>query len=101
MADGSAPLLGIEEATLDNIRRVLTGELMGAGKEDAVLIYWAWHGTTVQTQDKPMGYLIPHDGSTDPKKLFKNVSMQYLRDEVAKVCKAKHMLVMAGSCYSG
>jgi len=89
------------EATLDNVRRVLTGELMAAGERDAVLVYWAGHGITVPTQTGPMGYLIPHDGAIDRNKLFKNVSMYYMREEVAKVCAAKDFLLIADACYGG
>jgi len=90
-----------EEATHENISRVLKGEVMGAGERDAVLIYFAGHGITFDTPDGPMGYLVPHDGSIDRRQLFRNFSMYSLREEVGRVCPAKDLLVIADACYGG
>jgi len=90
-----------KEATFDNINHVLKGELMDTGKRDGVLIYFACHGITVETPQGPMGYIIPYDGRLGRKQFYRNISMFSLKEEVAKVCLAKDLLVIADSCYGG
>ncbi|NQT19524.1 MAG: caspase family protein [Planctomycetes bacterium] len=88
-----------EEATFDNINKVLLGELRDAGKRDGVLIYFAGHGITIDEGQGPVGYIIPYDGG--PDRLDTSFSMLKFKEEVAKVCRAKDLLVVADSCYGG
>ena len=90
-----------KEATSANIRAVLTGQLMDAGKKDAVVIFFAGHGVTLPGKDGAMGYLVPYDGSLAGEGRTRLISMYMLKQEVAKVCPARTVLVIAGSCYSG
>ena len=70
------------------------------GKEDGVFIFFAGHGYTESTQDGDLGYIIPHDGSMNEIEMFKNISMNELKD-LLKPIKAKHVFLVVDACYSG
>jgi hypothetical protein len=89
-----------EQATRDNIMRLLTSELPGiVGKEDALFIFWAGHGNQVKTDDGELGYLIPHDGNGDG--IYGNVTMSQLKDDISRAIPAKHIFYAFDACYSG
>lgn len=90
-----------EEATRDNIMKLLQGELSEAGKDDAVFVYMACHGKTFDSARGALGDLIPYDGSFSDKERYKNVSMQIFKDDIAKSVSANHMLVVVDACYGG
>jgi hypothetical protein len=47
-----------EQATRDNIMRLLTSELPKTiGKDDALFLFWAGHGNQEKTDDGDLGYL--------------------------------------------
>jgi len=89
------------EATRDGIVEVLLGQLRKAGENDGVFVFFAGHGKTVSTEDGDLGYLLPHDGSFDEGKLYKNISMTTLKNDVAKAVPAKHIFFVMDACYSG
>ncbi|MBI4242946.1 MAG: caspase family protein [Planctomycetes bacterium] len=90
-----------EEATRDNIMRVLQGEIRDAEKDDAVFVYIACHGKTFDPGSNALGYLVPHDGSFEKKETWKNISMQLFRDEISRGVRSKHMFVVVDACYGG
>lgn len=89
-----------EEATRDNIMRLLTRELpKQMGKDDALFLFWAGHGNQEKTDDGDLGYLIPYDGNADG--IYGNVTMSQLRDDISRAIPAKHVFYAFDACYSG
>ncbi len=102
LTDAQASLAGIKAALVDlaDSRRV--------GPEDRVLVYFSGHGQTVKLgAGGEMGFLIPHDAKVDLND-FQNAApylasclpMSQLWDYLGPSA-AKHILVIADSCYSG
>jgi hypothetical protein len=89
-----------EQATRDNIMRLLTAELPKViGKEDALFIFWAGHGNQEKTDDGDLGYLIPYDGNSDG--IYGNITMSQLKDDISRAISAKHIFYAFDACYSG
>lgn len=89
-----------EQATRDNIMRLLTSELPKTiGKEDALFIFWAGHGNQEKTDDGDLGYLIPYDGSSEG--IYGNITMSQLKDDISRAIPAKHVFYAFDACYSG
>ncbi|MBJ6727579.1 caspase family protein [Geomonas sp. Red875] len=89
-----------ENATRDNIMRLLTGELPKTlGKEDALFVFWAGHGNQEHTDDGDLGYLIPYDGTSDG--IYGNITMSQLKDDISRALPAKHVFYAFDACYSG
>ena len=89
-----------QQASRDNIMRLLTSELPGMiGKDDALFIFWAGHGNQIKTHDGELGYLIPHDGNSSG--LYGNISMSQLKDDISRAIPAKHIFYAFDACYSG
>ncbi|MBI4244856.1 MAG: caspase family protein [Planctomycetes bacterium] len=99
----SGRIIGLynEEATRENIMKILQGELSELKNDDAVFVYFACHGKTFQSERGTLGDLIPYDGSFNEKERYKNISMQIFKDDVAKSINAKHMFVVVDACYGG
>ncbi len=92
-----------EKATRNGIMAVLQGTLGNVHEDDAVFIFFAGHGAT--QKDKltggDLGYLLPYDGTFERDKMYLNLSMVQLRDEVAKIIPARHIFYVVDACYSG
>lgn len=88
-------------ATRAGILRVLADELPYAlNKSDALFVYFAGHGDTEMLKNgEPEGYILPRDAK---KSNYRGtaISMEKIR-EVIKRYKAKHILLVFDSCYSG
>src|SRR5712691_6058082 len=85
-----------ENATLERIHR-LFGELKkSVASQDTVLLFYAGHGKLDSTTNS--GFWIPYDGGTD-------FGQQWLGDVSVlgfiQTLKAKHIFVIADSCFSG
>jgi len=65
------------------------------GKYDNLMVYYAGHGLR---DDKDNGYWIPTDADTKDKSKW--ISNKAISDFMAEM-KAKHVMVVADSCYSG
>jgi hypothetical protein len=87
-------MLTDENATRDNILHALDVLQQQAGDKDSVFIYYAGHGET--NTDKTRGWWIPVEGKS--KGSF--ISNEDLRAELADI-KARHVYVVADSCFSG
>lgn len=89
------------KATRSGILRVLADELpYTLGQNDALFIYFAGHGATEELKSGDMeGYILPNDAN---KSNYRGtaISMEKIRD-VIKRYKAKHILLVFDSCYSG
>ncbi|MCX5846804.1 MAG: caspase family protein [Deltaproteobacteria bacterium] len=88
-------------ATKANILKLLGDELpRKAEKNDRVVIFFAGHGQTEEMPDgTQMGYIIPVDA--DLRDIFSTaISMDQVRI-FSKRLKAKHVLYLIDSCYSG
>jgi len=74
---------------LDDLRETLT-------EKDNLLIYYAGHGWLDKEADQ--GFWLPADARAERRSQW--ISNDVVRD-LAKALKAKHMLVIADSCFSG
>lgn len=89
-----------DEATKDKILKLLTADLPRTmTAEDSLLVFWAGHGNQEATRDGEIGYLIPHDGSSDA--IYKNITMTEIRDTVSRVLPAKHVFYVIDACFGG
>lgn len=91
-----------EEATREAVLGALA-ELRGIQPEDALLIFWAGHGTTLRTgEDEELGYLVPWDGALrGDRALVANISMEEIRSVVGLAIPARHKLLVVDACYGG
>ena len=89
------------EATRARIKRILADELPGTmGKNDSLMVYFAGHGATEDLSGgEQEGYIIPVDGDV---KNYRGtaVSMTSIHEMIKKY-RAKHILFVFDSCYSG
>lgn len=91
-----------KEASKDRIMEVFLGDLTKEiTDEDAVFVFWAGHGYTEKTSFGDLGYLIPFDGTFKTTELYKNISMNMLKDDISKKIPAKHVFYVIDACYSG
>ncbi len=87
------------DASLARISALLTHELPSrVGSEDRVLFYWAGHGTALDGDSGPNGYLLPVDARRDDVATF--LHMPLVHDALLAL-PCRHMLVMLDSCFSG
>ena len=86
-----------EEATGGAILNELDRLGRTAGKEDSVLIYYAGHGE--YDEDRELGWWVPVDGDPSHRgaTFITNASIR----EYINGMKAKHVLLVADSCFSG
>ena len=81
----------------------LLGESLGAktSTEDLAVIFFAGHGDTEPlADDTPRGYIVPADALPRGRSFSTAISMDELRVVRSKM-KAKHVLYVMDSCYSG
>jgi len=90
-----------QEATRANILKTIGYSVPNTVNEnDSVLIYFAGHGHTESLIDgNKEGYIIPVDANTEDP-FLSAISMQQLKSIVNRT-KAKHILFLMDSCYSG
>ena len=94
-------LLTDQEANRQNIVHALADDIgMKAKEHDRIIFYFAGHGATKQkVDDSNMGYILPHDYDATRHNATA-ISVQQLRD-ISSEIKAKHMLYLMDSCFSG
>lgn len=91
----------------DALRTALLALVTGPGrdKERGVLVWYSGHGHTLAEADgSKLGYLVPKD-APDPDRdemgfMLKAVSMRFV-ETIAMRLKAKHVLMLFDSCFSG
>jgi len=93
---GSVRLLKNEKATRRNILRMLD-HYMSLGESDCLVIYYAGHGW-MDPQSRS-GYWVPADARQGDK--YEYVSNSQTIGDYFKRYKAKHLLVLADSCFAG
>jgi hypothetical protein len=81
-------------------------ERWGVKKEhlnNRLLIYFAGHAVTLYENENQLGYLVPSDAAPDSNKVaFRNTAISMNRfKEYVKPIKAKHVLFVFDSCFSG
>lgn len=93
-------LLQNKNATYKNIKTALGSIAPETGDEDAVIIYFSGHGQDMLLPDGGRrGYLVPYEGDMD--NLYATcIDMDELR-KIAQMLKARHILFLVDSCYSG
>src|SRR3990172_5829102 len=92
-----------EQSTKNGIMELLQGKLSNANKDDAVFIFFAGHGTTQKDEQTggDLGFILPYGGMFNKDKMYLNISMTQLRDDVAKLIPARHVFYVIDACYSG
>lgn len=93
-----------EKATKFEILKILVGELSKIDEEDAVFIFFAGHGTTLEVgknEKRKLDYIIPYDGTFKQDEMYRNISLSELKNDVGDVIPAKHLFYVLDSCYSG
>lgn len=85
-----------EEATRTNVEDALYRLGRQADVEDSVLIYYAGHGQ--YDEEGSLGWWVPVDG--DPKRPGTFITNASIRDYL-KGMKARHVYLVADSCFSG
>ena len=85
------------DASRANIRRALSGPpIRAVGEHDALVVYWAGHGTE-------HGYLVPHDGrlhAPTEEQANENLAMTEIRAAIDR-SSGKHKLLVLDACFSG
>jgi len=69
------------------------------GENDNLLIYYAGHGSRIQSGDLESGYWLPVNADPPPTDTFW-VSNEFITRHLARL-KAKRIMVVADSCYAG
>lgn len=89
------------DATREQIARVLSDELLGTlGPNDCLLVYFAGHGATeILKNGEQEGYIVPVDADTANYE-GSAISMSYIHSMIKRY-RAKHILFVFDSCYSG
>jgi uncharacterized caspase-like protein len=86
----------LEDATRDQILGALTDYRRRLGPGDNLLIYYAGHGWVDKDEDE--GYWLPVDARDDePVRWLSNSTLT----STIRAMRAKHVLVIADSCFSG
>lgn len=70
----------------------------GTGPNDRVVFFFAGHGSTIRSKRGDVGYLVPHDGTTD--KLMSLVRWDELTRN-SDLIEAKHLFFIMDACYGG
>jgi hypothetical protein len=83
--------IGIMDA-INNLNKTI-------GEEDNLLIYYAGHGNRVSVGDFETGYWLPSNADAPPRDTLW-ISNEFITRHIARI-KAKRVLVIADSCYSG
>jgi len=98
--ENNLKILVDDEATLMNMKNVLSEVSLSADENDRVLIFFAGHGQTMELPDGgEMGYLMPVDGNLD-NLYASSIPMDDIK-KLALMSKAKHMLFLIDACYGG
>ena len=98
-------LLINEQATLNNLKRVLGTELRRkAGPKDTVIIYYAGHGapetdSTSSDDDGLEKYLVPYEG--DPSDLYTTGLPMREVETILQRLASERVIFITDSCYSG
>ncbi len=90
-----------EQPTLANLKILLEHTLPKVIKpteEDRLLFYFAGHGTAINSQDGPAGYLIPRDAQPNQPTTF--LAMEDLHVALCKLA-CRHLLVILDCCFAG
>ena len=86
----------LTDATRDDTIKTLYGIRSRLKERDSLLIYYAGHGSLDEKADR--GYWFPVDATEDnPSRWLSNATIT----DTLKAVSARHVLVVADSCYSG
>ena len=90
-----------KEATSSAIIAALRQAAIRTSANDGFVFYYSGHGFTKTSEwDKTQaGYLVPVDGRSGDMSNY--LAVTQLRDEILTNCKAKHVLLIVDSCFSG
>lgn len=89
-----------KQATRKNIAKTIGDILQNTvSVDDRVFIYFAGHGVATGDAGREMGYILPYDAELDYPRAT-GISMREINGWTAGY-KAKHVMFVADSCYSG
>ncbi len=90
-----------EQATFQGIISTLRKAAQTTGRDDRFMFFYSGHGyTKISDWDgSTTGYLVPVEGISGD--IASYISVAQLRDEILSNCKAKHVLLVIDSCFSG
>jgi WD40 repeat protein len=91
-------VLANEKATSFKLRWLLRALSRYVRPDDRVLFYFAGHGTVLQEDDGPQGYILPQDAETGSKERY--LAMTDLDKALASL-PCRHMLVVLDCCFAG
>lgn len=89
-----------KDATEKNILKAISWVAKTAKKNDRVVIYYSGHGSTDKSDRGDLGYIIPYDFPANGSNYLNAISVNKIK-EASKLIKAKHVLYLMDSCYSG
>ena len=87
------------DADSGTVMRKINDFSSALGEEDNLLIFYAGHGSRIQSGDYEAGYWLPVDANPPPEDTFW-VSNEFVTRHLARI-KAKRVLVVSDSCYAG
>jgi hypothetical protein len=104
MAEVLSQQYGFETKLLINADRITLMETINSLNDsltdkDNLLIYYAGHGSRVKSSNNEVGYWLPVNAAAPPNDTFW-VANQFISNHLSRI-KAKRVLVIADSCYSG
>lgn len=99
--DDFSKILLNEEATKENIEKVLYDYARTLGENDSLIVYYSGHGYLAKKfGNVKKGYWIPYNGENPEKDSEKCISNNQLIELFSNI-KAKHLLLITDSCFSG
>ncbi len=69
------------------------------GEDDNLLLFYAGHGSRLQVGNQEMGYWLPANAEAPPRNTYW-VPNEFVTGHLSRL-KAKHVLIVADSCYAG
>jgi hypothetical protein len=93
-----AQVIANEHATQRGLRVFLEGLKAQVTADDRVIFYFAGHGTALESDDGPKGYILPQDAGRNSDEKY--LSMVEL-DEALSTLQCRHLLVILDCCFAG
>jgi Caspase domain len=89
------------QASFQGIISTLRKAAQTTGRDDRFVFFYSGHGHTKKSDwdGSTTGYLVPAEGVSGD--ITSYISVAQIRDEILSHCKAKHVLLVIDSCFSG
>jgi len=92
-----------ENATKENILKLIDEVCKNAKEKDRLLIFYAGHGYSTEIEKQEEGYIIPYDakGKKGKPTLESVIAFNQLSTDVVKKTKSNQILFLIDCCFSG